>query len=108
MRSHLEILARALTGSPPPPASLVRVTNLANLYLVTPQLYAAQSGFPARTEEEQSIREYWESVYQANLIRNARLQHQLCELLDIMNSAGVIPIMLTGAAALASSAGKTS
>ena len=108
MRSHLEILAQALNGSPTPPASLVRLTNLANLYLVTPRLYVAQSRFPARTEEEQSIKDYWESVYQANSIRNERLQSQLCELLDTMNSAGVIPILLTGAAALASSAGKTS
>jgi len=108
MRSLLEMLAQSLLGQPSPLDSLISLTNLANRYLVTPQLYVAQSGFAARTEEERSIRGYWESVYDANRERNERLQHQLVELVYIMNSAGVVPVLLTGAAALASSAGRTS
>jgi len=105
MRYQIEMLAECLAGRVPRSADLVRITNLANQYLVTPQLYVAQSGYQPRSERERDVVGYWERIHRANGIRNQQLEQQLAELLEILNSVGSVPLLLTGAGTLASSAG---
>lgn len=104
MGYRVELLAQCLAGRAPPSTGLVAITNLANHYLVTPQLFVAQSGYCGPSPEDREVRDYWEAVFRANDERNARLQEQLGEVLEILNSVGVAPLLLTGAGALATSA----
>lgn len=87
----------------PSSADLVRITNLANQYLVTPQLFVAQSAYRPRSERERDVVSYWERMHRANDIRNERLKQQLAELLKILNNVELAPLLLTGAGALATS-----
>lgn len=106
-RYPIELLVDCLRGGVPRPADLVRITNLANHCLVTPQLFVAQSGYRRSSPLERDIIEYWQSIHRLNEARNERLEQQLSELLEILNSLGVAPLLLTGAGALATSARTT-
>lgn len=103
MRYQLELLADCLAGRVPSANDLVRITNLANQYLVTPQLFVAQSGYRPRSAREREVVAYWKCIHRANDTRNQRLEQQLAELLGILNSVGLAPLLLTGAGALATS-----
>ncbi|MCR4267846.1 nucleotidyltransferase family protein [Nitratireductor sp. ZSWI3] len=101
MRYRIGELASYLAGKHPGEADLVCITNLANQFLVTPRLHTAQAGFRPRSADERRVVAYWEGVYRANEARNRLLERQLADMLGTLNAAGIVPLLLTGAAALA-------
>ena len=101
MRYEIEALAACLVGNDRAPSDLLRITDRANEYLVTPQLCVAMQQFFARDDLERDIVGYWQAAYDANQFRNRRLGHQLSAVLRILDQRGLRPLLLTGAAALA-------
>jgi Uncharacterised nucleotidyltransferase len=79
-----------------------RVLHLSSSHLVAPMLRRAYqehglvSGLPA------DVVEFLDAVYTLNLESNLRYQYQLAQLIQALNDSGVRPLLLKGAATLAS------
>ncbi|MGC2225306.1 MAG: nucleotidyltransferase family protein, partial [Methylocella sp.] len=79
-----------------------RVLHLSSSHLVAPMLRRAYqehglvSGLPA------DVVEFLDAVYTLNLESNLRYQYQLAQLIQALNDTGVRPLLLKGAATLAS------
>ena len=95
---QLDTLAALLAGELPPRVDWMSVLALANHTLVTPQLYSAAlcSGTADRMPAE--VLGFLHEVWTRNRERNERLFAQLREAVAALNSAGIEPMLLKGAA----------
>jgi hypothetical protein len=76
------------------------VINFANNSLTTPALSDCVSHFPDKVPAD--VRAYLKEIFERNLLRNDRLSAQLFEAISALNSVGITPTLLKGAAMLAS------
>jgi hypothetical protein len=94
----LRQLAAALRGQPPPVRDWTAVLDLANRSLVTPQLAAALQ--PVADHVPAQIRGFLDEVLRRNRERNRRLLGQLEDAAAALGAAGIVPVLLKGAAGL--------
>jgi hypothetical protein len=87
-----------LAGDLPSDVEWMSVLELANKALVTPQIYSAalQTGTVSQMPAE--VRTFLHEVWRRNRERNRRLFIQLREALSALNSVGIEPTLLKGAA----------
>jgi hypothetical protein len=109
-RTPFRTLCRCLTGAlgqtltaadlPASPAEWEKVLRLASSHLVTPQLRWAlrEQGLFADLPPE--VAEFLEAIYVINLERNQECEDQLAQLIRVLNSIGVQPVLLKGFAAI--------
>lgn len=92
----LEQLAACLRGRPPIDCDWIALLDLANRGFVTPQLAAA---LEARAESlPEDLWGFLADVRLRNRERDRRLRQQLADVLAALNSAGIEPTLLKGAA----------
>jgi hypothetical protein len=74
--------------------------ELANKNLVTPALWAELCRLQLDDGVPGEVRDYLEEVHRLNAERNRRLREQTLEILRVLNTLGVEPILLKGVASL--------
>ncbi len=72
----------------------------ANEERVTPDVYAALASVGSVGLLPADVRRYLAHIHNLNRTRNARIRHQLVEILDAWNSAGTAPLVLKSSVAL--------
>lgn len=92
-------LCNCLRGLPPGDVEWTSVIGLANQTLTTPSLIGFVDQFASVLPDD--VCAYIRHIYQRNVIRNNRLVVQLGEAVVAMNDRGVTPVLLKGAATLA-------
>ena len=92
-------LCECLRGGVPKHVDWMSLLGLANHTLTTPSLMEFVSCFEQRIPEDVCL--YVREIYQRNLTRNDRLAAQLAEAVTAINASGVMPVLLKGAATLA-------
>lgn len=95
----LTSLCNCLRGLPPVDVEWTSVIGLANQTLTTPALIDFVEQFASVLPED--VCAYIRQIYRRNVLRNDRLAGQLEEAVVAMNSQGVTPVLLKGAATLA-------
>ncbi|MGY4326391.1 hypothetical protein ACVWWG_000805 [Bradyrhizobium sp. LB7.2] len=95
----LTSLCNCLRGLPPADVEWTSVIGLANETLTTPALIDFVDQFASVLPDD--VCAYIRQVYHRNVLRNDRLAVQLEEAVIAMNGQGVTPILLKGAATLA-------
>jgi Uncharacterised nucleotidyltransferase len=101
--SHaLTQLCACFRGCVPPQADWMSLLGLANDTLTTPALMDFATGCKDRIPDE--VHGYIKEMFERNVVRNDRLAAQLAETVAAINGAGVTPILLKGAAMLATAA----
>lgn len=98
MRSRAALLAECFRGRPPPADRWLPLLKIANRGLITARLALALDGAPGVPEE---VRVFLADVLRRNRLRNEAVHAQLGEAVRRLNAAGVEPVLLKGAAALA-------
>jgi hypothetical protein len=94
-------LCRCLRGQPPREgADWVSVVKLAKRSLTTPALYEFAARYSAQLPDD--LHAYLKEQFARNLLRNHRLMKQLLEAIRALNGAGISPMLIKGAALLAS------
>ena len=93
-------LCNCLRGLPPVDVDWMSVLGLANQTLTTPALIGLVDQFASVMPDD--VCAYIRNIYDRNLLRNDRLAAQLEESVAAMNGQGVTPVLLKGAATLAS------
>jgi hypothetical protein len=93
-------LCNCLRGLPPVDVDWMSVLGLANQTLTTPALIGLVDQFASVMPDD--VCAYVRNIYDRNLLRNDRLAAQLEEAVAAMNGQGVTPVLLKGAATLAS------
>ena len=95
---QLKALSSLLAGETPRDIDWMSVLALANTALVTPQIYSAarRSGTVSRMPAE--VRAFLHEVWVRNRERNRRLFAQLRDATSALNSVGLEPTLLKGAA----------
>lgn len=76
------------------------VIDLADAHLVTPALWVALRTRALAEELPSSAREYLWKIHLLNTLRNRRLKDQAIEVVHVLNSIGVEPVLLKGGASL--------
>ena len=99
-RKALEALVACLRGEPPFEADWVAVFEIANRTFLTPALYDSLTRVCRLDTLPEECSAYLEFIYGRNLERNVRLRAQLTEALRALNSVGIEPTLLKGAARL--------
>jgi hypothetical protein len=96
----LEALIAGLHGRAVSTTDWQSVIALANRTLLTPALFSAlvHSGEIDRLPDD--VREYLEFIHDSNSERNVRLRAQLAETVAVLNSRGIVPLLLKGAVSL--------
>lgn len=109
-RTAGRLLSRCLSGAlgqtlttsdlPANPSEWEKVLRYSSAHLVVPQLRWAllEKGLLSRLPAD--VAEYLDAVYTLNLDRNLRCEEQLADLIKILNSIDVRPVLLKGAAAI--------
>lgn len=92
-------LVACLRGEPPSRVDWAALIGQANDALVTPTLHQKLGGAPGVPSD---VRDYLAMLHARNLRRNQRLRIQLFETARALNSEGVIPLVIKGAAHLVS------
>jgi Uncharacterised nucleotidyltransferase len=92
-------LCACFRGSIPKRADWTSLLGLANQTLTTPALMEVVSRFERALPEDVCV--YVREIYLRNQARNGRLAGQLAEAVKAINDCGVTPILLKGAAMLA-------
>jgi hypothetical protein len=95
----LNQLCECFRGEFPRHPDWVRLVGLANRTLTTPGLREFALRFEGRIPEDLS--QCISEIHRRNLERNDRLTAQLAEAVAAMNDAGIVPVLLKGAATLA-------
>ncbi|MGY4286351.1 hypothetical protein ACVWXO_005571 [Bradyrhizobium sp. LM2.7] len=95
----LTSLCNCLRGLPPVEVEWTSVIGLANQTLTTPALIDFVDQFASVLPEDACT--YIRQIYRRNVLRNERLAGQLEEAVIAMNGQGVTPVLLKGAATLA-------
>lgn len=95
----LTSLCNCLRGLPPGDVEWTSVIGLANQTLTTPALIDFVDQFASVLPED--VCTYIRQIYRRNVLRNDRLAAQLEEAVVAMNGQGVTPVLLKGAAMLA-------
>jgi Uncharacterised nucleotidyltransferase len=95
----LTSLCNCLRGLPPDDVEWTSVIGLANQTLTTPALIDFVDQFASVLPED--VCTYIRQIYRRNVLRNDRLAGQLEEAVVAMNGQGVTPVLLKGAAMLA-------
>ena len=94
-------LCRCLRGQPPREgADWVSVVKLAKRSLTTPALHEFAARYSAQLPDD--LHAYLKEQFARNLLRNHRLMKQLLEAIRALNGAGISPMLIKGAALLAS------
>lgn len=93
-------LMRALRGTPPADCDWDAMLALANQSLVTPQLAASLDGY--REALPRRVAAFLDDVRARNAERNRRLWRLLHEAVGALAGAGIVPVLLKGAAFRAS------
>jgi len=109
-RTPFRILCRCLTGAlgqPLVPSDLPansteweEVLRLSSAHLVIPQLRWALREQGLFADVPADAADYLEAVYALNLERNSECEDQLAQLIPMLNSIGVTPVLLKGCAAI--------
>ena len=102
MSSHsaaLTSLCECLRGGLPARVEWESLIGLANETLTTPRLIDLINQFEPNIPKD--VCAYVRDIYQRNLARNGRLAGQLDEAIGALNERGVTPVLLKGAATLA-------
>ena len=97
----LKQLCECFRGEFPKQADWVRLVGLANRTLTTPSLREFALRFKDRIPAD--LFECIAEMHRRNLERNDRLTAQLAEAVAALNEAGIVPVLLKGAATLATS-----
>jgi hypothetical protein len=98
--SHsLTQLCECLRGCVPKHADWMSLLGLANQTLTTPALMEFSVRFKDQIPEDVYL--YVREMYERNVMRNDRLATQLTETVAAINNGGVTPVLLKGAAMLA-------
>jgi hypothetical protein len=92
-------LCACFRGCVPPRADWMSLLGLANQTLTTPALMEFATRFKDRIPED--VHCYIREMFERNVARNDRLAAQLTETVAAINDRGVTPILLKGAAMLA-------
>jgi hypothetical protein len=100
-RSLLQ-LCECLRGSVPKYPDWMSLVGLANQTLTTPALMEFTARFKDQLPEDFCL--YIREMFDRNMARNDRLALQLAELVAAINDRGVTPVLLKGAATLATAA----
>lgn len=95
----LTSLCNCLRGLPPVDVDWTSVIGLANQTLTTPALIDFVDQYASVLPDDVCI--YISQIYRRNVLRNDRLIGQLEEAVVAMNGLGVTPVLLKGAATLA-------
>jgi hypothetical protein len=95
----LTSLCNCLRGLPPVEVKWTSVIGLANQTLTTPALIDFVDQFASVLPED--VCTYIRQIHRRNVLRNDRLAGQLEEAVIAMNGQGVTPVLLKGAATLA-------
>ncbi|OSI72469.1 hypothetical protein BSZ22_08375 [Bradyrhizobium canariense] len=95
----LTSLCNCLRGLPPVEVEWTSVIGLANQTLTTPALIDFVDQFASVLPED--VCTYIRQIHRRNVLRNDRLASQLEEAVIAMNGQGVTPVLLKGAATLA-------
>ncbi len=109
-RSPFQILGSCLRGAlgqtldrsdlPSNPEEWEIVLRLSSAHLATPQLRWALREQHLFSDLPVDVAEYLDAVYTLNLDKNRRCEEQLAHFIGILNSVGVHPVLLKGAAAI--------
>ncbi len=109
-RTPSRILCRCLTGAlgrsltsldlPVDAGEWENVLRLSSAHLATPQLRWALQAQGLFSQLPSDVADYLEAVYTLNLDRNQQCEEQLAQLIPLLNSVGVQPVLLKGAAAI--------
>lgn len=91
--------SECLRGRVPKDPDWISLLGLANQTLTTPALMRFATRFKDQIPED--VYFYIEQLFERNVIRNKRLVDQLTEVVGAINDRGVIPVLLKGAAILA-------
>ncbi|WP_244396174.1 nucleotidyltransferase family protein [Afipia carboxidovorans] len=94
-------LCECLCGRPPHRGDWKAIIALANHTLTTPSLIACVRSHRAALPKD--VVSYVEELHDRNAIRNERLNTQLEEAILTLNDAGITPLLIKGAAMLATS-----
>ncbi|WP_431858581.1 nucleotidyltransferase family protein [Azospirillum sp.] len=78
----------------------VALAAAANRFLVTAALAPALERKNLLTLLPTDLQDYLHLVRAANAQRNAAIRRQLCEIIDDLNAAGIVPLLLKGSVAL--------
>lgn len=110
-RSPFKILSCCLRGAlgqplartdlPANPDEWEKVLRLSGAHLATPQLRWALREQELCSELPPDVAEYLDAVYTLNLEKNQQCKDQLAHCVGVMNSVGVQPVLLKGAAVIA-------
>lgn len=110
-RSPFNILSCCLRGAlgqplarsdmPANPVEWEKVLRLSGTHLATPQLRWALRDQEQYSELPADVAEYLDAVYTLNLEKNQKCIDQLVHCIGVMNSVGVQPVLLKGAAVIA-------
>jgi len=95
-------LCDCFQGRVPKHADWMSLLGLANETLTTPTLMEFVTLFKDRIPED--VYSYVREMFERNVVRNDRLAAQLTETVAAMNDRGVTPVLLKGAAMLATAA----
>jgi Uncharacterised nucleotidyltransferase len=95
----LSQLCECFRGSVPKQADWMSLLGLANQTLTTPALMDFSVRFKDQIPEDVCL--YIREMFERNVARNDRLAHQLAETVAAINDHGVTPVLLKGAAMLA-------
>ncbi len=97
-RRALAQLTAALGGRVPPSPDWPAILSLANEQLVTPELHARLSQSAERDLIPDGVAAFLADAHRRNRVRNLSLFATLTDALEILNAAGVEPVLLKGCA----------